>query len=296
MAHRHESRLLFDGPLVEVTDFRCADDDPVFGPEEATSQTQLAFVRSGCFERQVAGHARLVDGHHVAFFNAGEPFRVRHPVPGGDRCTVFTLRTDVLREALASARPEVANEPRPRIPWDQLPCSSDAFLLHAALVRQTLVDHPDALTVEELGVRLVEALVSAADSSPRETPSRAITARRHGELAAGARELLAHRLAEKLTLDDVSTALGCSPFHLARVFRGATGTPLHRYRMGLRLRASLDPVAAGEDLTGVALDHGFTSHGHFAHAFRTEFGVTPSRFRREARGPRLRELSKILEA
>jgi hypothetical protein len=217
MAHRHHARQLFCGPLVEVTDFRCADDDLVFGGEETTTQTHVAFVRGGCFERQVEGRARLVDGHHVAFFNAGEPFRVRHPVPGGDRCTVFTLRTDALRAALANARPELADQQHPRFPWDQLPCPSEAFLLHAALVGHALAEHPDslapdALAVEELALRLVEALVAAAGEPPQAAPARADTARRHGELAEGARELLARRLAETLTLDEVAAALGCSPF------------------------------------------------------------------------------------
>ena len=51
----------------------------------------------------------------------------------------------------------------------------------------------------------------------------------------------------------------------------------------VRLRASLDRVAAGEDLSALAFDLGFSSHSHFSASFRRAFGVTPSRVRGLAR-------------
>jgi AraC-like DNA-binding protein len=40
-----------------------------------------------------------------------------------------------------------------------------------------------------------------------------------------------------LSLAQLASAVGASPFHLARVFRAQTGQSLHEYRMQLRVRA-----------------------------------------------------------
>ena len=71
--------------------------------------------------------------------------------------------------------------------------------------------------------------------------------------------------------------------------------PVHRYLTLLRLRASLDRLAGGENnLTALALELGFSSHSHFADAFRREFGRTPSDVRRNTSHRTLREMSKNL--
>jgi AraC-like DNA-binding protein len=71
--------------------------------------------------------------------------------------------------------------------------------------------------------------------------------------------------------------------------------PIHRYLTLLRLRASLDRLAEGaSNLTALALEFGFSSHSHFADAFRREFGRTPSDVRRNAGRRTLREMSKNL--
>jgi AraC family transcriptional regulator len=72
---------------------------------------------------------------------------------------------------------------------------------------------------------------------------------------------------------------------LCRSFRNVTGHTLHRQLTVLRLRASLEAVAErGQDLTHVALDHGFNSHSHFSAAFRREYGMTPSAWRARVHG------------
>ena len=73
----------------------------------------------------------------------------------------------------------------------------------------------------------------------------------HAELAEAVKSLLAKRLGERITLEEISRALEASPFHLARVFQTQTGVPVHRYLSRLRLRTVLDRLEAGaRDLTG----------------------------------------------
>ena len=98
-------------------------------------------------------------------------------------------------------------------------------------------------------------------------------------------------------LGDVAEALGCSPYHLSRIFHRESGLPMRRYLDRCRLRTALERLAEGEkDLTGLALDLGYADHSHFSNAFRREFGMSPSLFRRRAGGALLRAARKNLQA
>ena len=58
--------------------------------------------------------------------------------------------------------------------------------------------------------------------------------------------------------------------------------PLYRYQLQLRLSRALDAIAKYDDLSALAVELGFSSHSHFAHAFRQAFGRSPTNFRRSA--------------
>ena len=52
--------------------------------------------------------------------------------------------------------------------------------------------------------------------------------------------------------------------------------------MRLRLARALDLLPGCEDLTGLGLDLGFSSHSHFSAAFKEAYGRSPSEFRQAA--------------
>jgi AraC family transcriptional regulator len=106
----------------------------------------------------------------------------------------------------------------------------------------------------------------------------------HRDQVEHAREVLAFRFCERLSLADIARLARVSVFHLCRVLRRLTGLALHEYRTELRLRHALGPLEeARPDLTQIALDVGFSSHSHFTETFRREFGLTPSAFIRDRR-------------
>ena len=55
--------------------------------------------------------------------------------------------------------------------------------------------------------------------------------------------------------------------------------PLYRYQLQLRLARALDLLATTPDVSTLAHDLGFSSHSHFASAFRQAYGRPPSTFR-----------------
>jgi AraC-like DNA-binding protein len=85
-------------------------------------------------------------------------------------------------------------------------------------------------------------------------------------------------------LADIAGDVGVSPVYLTQVFQQVEGLPLYRYQVQLRLARALDLLADHFDLSGLALDLGFSSYSHFSTAFKRAHGQTPFEFQRSARG------------
>lgn len=87
-------------------------------------------------------------------------------------------------------------------------------------------------------------------------------------------------LSEPLTLDDLVEISQLSRHHYARSFKAVTGLAPMRFVLVRRIEAT-KPMLTGTTLSLCAIAHdcGFSSHAHFATAFRSITGVTPSCWR-----------------
>jgi len=88
-------------------------------------------------------------------------------------------------------------------------------------------------------------------------------------------------LADRIRLEDLARLAGLSPFHFSRAFKATAGKAPHQYLTDARVRQAMlllrDP---GRDITGIALDVGFSSHSHLCTTFRRVLGVSPAAYRR----------------
>ena len=110
-----------------------------------------------------------------------------------------------------------------------------------------------------------------------------------------AQALLASAPTVRWDLAALGRALRCSPFHLARQFRTATGETISRYALRLRLGVALERLANGErDIAALAVETGFSHHSHFSARFRRVFGMTPSEAREILTRRRFEELRAVL--
>jgi AraC-like DNA-binding protein len=279
--HLHR-RMLFRSPLLTVADVRCRPHCADCGAEEEAPGYQIVFPRRGAFlKRRTTKDAILADPTLLLFFNRNETFRVAHPVAGGDDCTVITFEDNALATFLREQDAVVAGSPL--FATSFAPTSSAMMLgLHALRRELRGSATPSQLAIEEASVQL---LAKASAYAPTQAPpqgkrTRPETHKANRDLVQRARVFLAANLRERMTLDAIARAVFSSPFHLARVFRQETGRSLHAQLNQLRLRDALDQIADGaRDLTALALELGFSSHSHFTHAFRREFGRTPSELR-----------------
>ena len=94
-------------------------------------------------------------------------------------------------------------------------------------------------------------------------------------------DIVAARLGERLLLRDIAAELGLSVPHLARSFRAATGTSLHRFIVARRIeRAKRLLRHTRLPLVEVALQSGFGDQSHLSRAIRQATGMTPTEYRR----------------
>jgi len=255
----------------------------------------------GIFCKHFGRRSVTADVDQAVFFSKGTTYRVSHPADCGDRGTVFTPTPSVLNDIVREFDPSVDDRPDQPFPFITSPCDSRVYWRHHELVLRlkTAEATPlDPLWADATALQIVVEILEAAFSHYRKPlkPRRNSTNADHAERAEAAKTYLTSRLSERITLDDVASAVHVSPFHFARLFHRYTGLPVHRYLTLLRLRASLARLADGaNDLTRLALELGFSSHSHFTDAFRNEFGRTPSDVRRDASLRNLREMSKNLE-
>lgn len=87
--------------------------------------------------------------------------------------------------------------------------------------------------------------------------------------------------ADPRELEDWGRTVGASGRTLARLFTSETGLSFGRWRQRRRLLAALERLAAGSQVTTVALDLGYKSPSAFIAMFRRELGSTPGRYLRE---------------
>jgi AraC-like DNA-binding protein len=242
--------------------------------KERFSQFGLCLVRRGMFVRTTPRAELLIDPTTAYFEQPGFEQQISHPRAAAGVTTVVLLSDDAMvRYAGDVTLPDVL-----------IPIGPDVQLLHVDLVADLRagIDRP------ELDARLTELIGLLVE---RAAPGR-LTARRpgtraaHGRLVDLAREAIAADPAS-FDLGALAADLGCTPFHLSRVFHRMTGTTLTRYRNQVRATAVIDRVAAGEEkLADLAAELGFADHSHLVRVLRRAIGQPPSELRRRFRGAR----------
>jgi AraC family transcriptional regulator len=262
---------------VEVLDYRCRAGVHPPGPEEHNDRHSIVFVRRGVFSRSVRGEGLIADSNHVLFFNAHEPYRIEHPVAGGDDCTIFSLSATVARELVARHAPRRAE--RTAGPFDFRQALSAPHALRAQYELLARARATDRLDFEDGLVALLDDVVASV-SEQRTAREDAAAQRRHRDLVEAAKAEVHRDLARTPSLSALAQHLDCSPFHLSRIFPRVAGLSLRAYVGRLRTRAAAERLTAGSrDLTALALSLGYADHSHFTNAFRREWGVPPSVFR-----------------
>jgi AraC family transcriptional regulator len=271
---------LLETPTVTVRDVTCRGSARAPAAEECAHETQLVFPYRGAYVRHLGGDEAVAEANQVLFFNAGEAYRVSHPVAGGDSSLTLIVGEEQLREL---APPTVLHGGAlPAFRPHRLRIDARAQVLMALLRHALREGIAEPLEAESLALTLVQRALG-----PRTTHAAGAGASRR-RLVDRVKLVLAGDLARRWTLAEIAARVRASPVYLTQVFQQVEGLPLYRYQMRLRLARALDLLGEYDDLTDLGLDLGFSSHSHFSAAFRAAYGRTPSAFRAAARRRRAR--------
>jgi AraC family transcriptional regulator len=269
---------LLTTPTVTIRDVYCRGSHRDVSPEECATATQLVFPYRGVYVRHLGRDQAVADANQVLFFNAGEGYRVSHPVPGGDASLTLivdepTLRELVPRAFLASGAALTSLAFRShRLRID--PRAQALIMLLRHSLRQGIAE---PLEAESLALTLMRRAVG-----PRTARAPGSSVHRQ-RLVDRAKLVLASEPGRRWTLAEIASEVGGgSPVYLTQVFQQVEGVPLYRYQLRLRLARALDLLEQYDDLTALSLELGFSSHSHFTAAFHEMYGRSPARFRRTA--------------
>ena len=96
------------------------------------------------------------------------------------------------------------------------------------------------------------------------------------ERVARTKELLARDLANPPTLEAIGQEVGCSPFHLSRVFSREAGLTIPQFLRNLRMERAAELLRSGRyNVTEAATEVGYSSLSHFSKAFCETIGCCP---------------------
>jgi len=180
----------------------------------------------------------------------------------------FCYRMFYLPEALV--RDTLAEGGERGLPHFAEPLSRDRRLVGAVLAMARALDRGEPMAGETALLRLVRAMGRAGTDAPRNIDRHAVTR---------ARDMLADRQAEPVSIAELAAATGLPRFRLIRAFTARYGLPPHAYLMSLRLNAAQRRLRAGEPPAAVAAACGFTDQAHLTREFRRRLGATPGAYR-----------------
>jgi len=252
----------------------------------------LAFTQCGAFTVHAREERMVIDANRAMFLKAGETYTMENTFGRNAFGFALAFPPDVMNGIAPQLRDPAIRRALPAVVTKEA-CPRAYLLQHLLFdrLRHGPIENP--LEVEESALAIAGHALRphAIDERAGEKKS---ARRQTRESVEEAKALLAANFRRTIHLGDVASALDLSPFHLCRLFARHTGLGMHRYLTRLRLRGALEQLTdPGASITDVALEHGFSSHSHFADAFQSEFGMTPKEVRMATR-THLRTLSESL--
>jgi AraC family transcriptional regulator len=268
---------LYEAPDLFFAELSVPPDDPAWGEDNQVTRPILALPATPVWQAHDGGEPQLFTQNNVVFHSPDSEYRRERFRDVGYRCLFLIPTMSLLREVAADVHPAIAESTAIRFPTGG-PLDSRTFGLSRLIARYLRSDFSEPSSARELLYEVLRGAVKASNLGVSNRPATSgATRRARRQIVEGAKEILTSRMAESISLDDLARSLYTSPYHLARLFRAATGFSVHGYLVQMRLRTGLERIAGRPGEVGhVGLMLGFNSHSHFTSSFRRAFGLTPS--------------------
>jgi AraC family transcriptional regulator len=186
---------------------------------------------------------------------------------------VFTL--EVLNEFAADGHPATLDPSfRMEHPFLKTLCEQ--------IVAQARRGGTSAMYREAASRFLLASLLDAVNDRSRRVASGGLSPRQLHQVC----DYAVEHLEREISLVELASIAGLSPFHFARAFKRSTGLPPHAWLTRRRIERAQEMILAHPalPLIEVALCVGYASQTAFGAAFRRVVGATPAEWRRDRMG------------
>lgn len=264
---------LQDGP-VSVFDYHCSlgpDDKPF---TEVHGGFSISYVRKGSFACEALGRSHDLVAGSLMIGRPGDEYVCSHENHAcGDECLSFQFAPD-LADAISSDDSVWRATAVPPLP----------DLMVIGELAQAVAENRSDLGLDEVGLLLASRFADAVSGAKRRSGTvRSADRRRVVETALWI-DAYSHRA---IDLAMAAKRAELSSFHFLRLFTKVLGVSPHQYLVRSRLRHAARLLADdARAITDVAFDVGFGDLSNFVRTFHRAAGVSPSGYRRMARGDR----------
>lgn len=289
-----ESRPIYEGVFFRIGQFRRGPKHYNFDGPHQCGGNLIVFPRTSVIITHAGKHPVVADLNTVMFYNHGQIYSRHRLSEKGDLCEWFSLDPMLVTDVIRPFDEYVDDHPCAPFLFSHGPSDKATYLLQRLVVDHILGNQmPDNLFIEETVMQILKQVITNIYRRRGVFPLPGkISLER--EVVHNIQKILVNSFEQSPSLEELSTRLNYSPFHLCRIFRKHTGQSIGQYINQLRLRASLEYLTqSGTDLTSLALRMGFASHSHFTEAFRKTFGIPPSTIRDRSLQQIRQLLSKI---
>ncbi|MEM9955132.1 MAG: AraC family transcriptional regulator [Chloroflexota bacterium] len=233
----------------------------------------------------------LVDDSHYLILNDGQAYRMQKLSDVLSVCVFFPLdwASDILR---ASVTPDDAllDNPLQKQPvhfFETLQRHGDVASRYMQMIKhlpKTSTHIVDKMLHEEFLRDLLHAMLQSqrnivrdATKLPDARPSTRIELLRRLRIA---RDYLHASYADALTIDQLASVAGLSPYHFIRKFKALFGQTPHQYLRQVRLEhARTLLLQTNQSITDICFAVGFQSLGSFSTIFHKQNGLSPRQYR-----------------
>ena len=105
------------------------------------------------------------------------------------------------------------------------------------------------------------------------------------ELVVRAADYIRKNYHRDLSLDEVSSKLGLSPYYFSKLFKEETGSNFVEYVTNLRIGKAKEMLSREEcSMKEICAEVGYSDPNYFSRIFKKNTGLTPTEYREETRG------------
>jgi AraC-like DNA-binding protein len=266
------TRRVAGGDGWSVLDARCTAGPRDRPFEEQHACYSISIVTGGTFQYRSAVGRDVMTPGSLLLGTAGQYFECGHEHACGDRCLSFGYSPAFFNRIAADAG---CSDSSFQFRLQRVPPLRDL----SPIIARACAGEAAGLdpSWEELSLQLAARTIQiVAGLSAEATPAPPHADARITHIV----RVIEQDLSGDHTLGTLAGRAELSPFHFLRTFERVTGVTPHQYVLRARLReAARRLLTERARIVDVALDAGFGDISNFNHAFRTEFGVAPRRYR-----------------